>query len=327
MGRWLILVLVLGMGVGCSPADDDDDDAIGDDDSAAVGDDDDTTAGTAGVSAAPASGDVLTWDACVMLEFDDPPSNLTVQGDANGSPVAVFLGQAEEDGLLAPLEPWPPGSALTFELAWDGGSATLQYAVASEASVSGSPVGEAAAVDLSYGHVCPDTSAISLVLPTSYHALAEVTADFGGGDVELLLGYSLASTTDQDLCIETVPGEGSWSDPLLFADIPANLYPWSGFLYPTRRSWIAVQLAPSGGPADRAAFGLVFDSEALDDLVGDDACEAMAAVNAPWCGPCPDEPAAECVYLYFHSAPSLALDTPIQPRAAADIDADPTCDE
>ena len=326
MTRSSLLFLLLGIVVGCSPQGDDDT-VEGDDDSAAAADDDDSAGIVDAVSAVPADGQPLSWDQCVLLEFDEAPANLAVEVTADGSVIQPFVGQAEEDVVVLPRDPWPVGATLSLRLTWDGGDTTLTYPVETPVPTVSSPVGTAMAVDLSFGHVCPDYLAVSLVLPTSYHALVEVTGDDGVGGLELLLGYSLANTTEQDLCTQTVVGEGSYATPLVRFDVPTTLYPWAGFLYPARRSWMAVQLDPAGGPPTTAAFGMMLDSWTLDELVGGDACAQMEAVGAPWCGPCPDEPAAECTYLYFHSAPTMSLDTPIQPRSAADIEVDPSCEE
>jgi hypothetical protein len=327
MSRLSIVGLWLGIVVaGCAPAGDDDDTMAGDDDSAAVLDDDDSAAAPAAFTVTPGDGATLSWDTCIELLFDETPEHVSVLVSADGSLVHPFVGQASRRVSLLPRDPWPVGTTLTVQLSWDGGSGTLTYPVEAPIPVASLPVGTAVGVDLSFGHVCPDTSAITLVLPTSYHALVEVTANDGAGSVDLLMGFSQGNTTEQDPCIETITGPGDFLDPLLRLDGPDTLYPWSNFLDATRRSWMAVQLDPAGGPPPAASFGLMFDAAALDDLVGDDACALMETLAAPWCGPCPDEPGAECVYLYYHSAPAEPLATPVEPRTAADIEADPACD-
>jgi uncharacterized Zn-binding protein involved in type VI secretion len=96
--------------------------ACGDDDD---DDDDDDTVTVNFVSANPAGGSTIAGNAQITLTFDNPPTNVTV----NGTPATVAGKTATWAGNI-------PAGAATLNVTWDGGSTTLNYTVTAPDTVA-----------------------------------------------------------------------------------------------------------------------------------------------------------------------------------------------
>ena len=294
------------------------------------GRDDDTTAEDDGpFGALPADGDSITWDQCISLthggEGPEPVGLRVAATDEDGTELMPFAGLSGADAMVMPTRPWTPGQTVELELIWDGGSQMLSYHVESPAPASPDPTGEGWGLNLTWGSTCPDFDPISLVLPTERYSLVDVIGVDGQGAAELRVGLSAEDTVGQDPCVATTDVMGTYGDPILWAPTGGPLAIFPPLESAARSTWLGVQLAPGGEVPVSGATGAMMDGDALDDLVEDDACELLSRLAAPWCGACPDEPDAECLYIYIHSMPTVERAGLLMERDEEDIAVDPAC--
>ncbi len=326
----LALSLITWLLGGCnSPvADDDDTGGVGDDD--ASGDDDTTSPEDPPFSSSPADGSSLSWDGCISLDYRgdelELPDLLITATDDQGAELQPFAGRAELDAMVMPTRPWPPGGTVHLELTWDGGGQSLTYDVEDLDTANPDPAGDGWALNLTYGTYCPDYSPLTLMLPEVRHSLVDVVGSDGQGGAELRVGLSAGDEVSQDPCVPTADVVGSYEDPLLWAPAGGPLALFPPLDAAARSNWVGVQLAPNGALPVTAATGALMDGDALDELVGDDVCELLSTLAAPWCGRCPEAPDEECLYLYVHSMPTTERAGLLMERSEADVEADPACE-
>ena len=287
-----------------------------------AGDDDDGEPAVgglpAGVAVSPGPGTSLPWNGCLEMTLGDPlPDLVASASDDTGASWALFAGTLDEVGVVLPTHAWPPGHDVEIELTWDGGAATLPYAVESLTPTLLSPAGLGVMATLG-GTACPGNlltpnllDAVSVVLP-DYAALVEVLDhDPQTGASEVRFAFSAPGSPDQHPTMATHDFTAAFDDPLLTATwIPADL-PWTGFPDTVKRLWGGLQLAEDGGLPVANGMGIMAELADLEaaGLVG--LCDDLAYHGAPWCGPCPYDHAETCVYAYVRDFPLAELAAPL----------------
>ena len=337
------LTILLGSALlllGCPDGDDDDDvadddaadDDTGDDD---TGDDDVADDDTGDDDTGPAAGIEATYPEdgstdfyhreSIVVEFDDPISggDLTLVEDSSGDGVTGTVSMDGDDVMV--FDPFgdsaddhlTPSTAYTATIQWDGSSgAELHFST----SDVGLPIADPQTSVAGYDYLL-DLSGATFTEPPGVGALlggylADIhqilhlaDVDDGAGTVA---GYGAAVTFadpdySQDLCIETVDLDGTWSNPY-FQIGPADLHlPVEGASLTIYDTTLTASLSPDGTILAGGTFDGTMDTRGVDCVVDPSCaegatCTLLSSIMID-CEPCPDGSGDFCLRLSAYGAP------------------------